>query len=107
MACINAWLDSMKRRTKKLLAVQNYLDKFYPHSILTIAIQMAVAYGEVEKSARIWCNSDLSVSEVNAIKEIFEIENKDDATWMVELMANKHVAENVDRLVYIVSTMKR
>jgi hypothetical protein len=97
----------MKRRAKKILIAQNYLDKFYPHSILTIVIQMAIAYGEVEKFSRMWCNSNLSVNEMNATKEIFEIENKDDMTWMAELLLNKHAVENIDRLAYIVSTMKR
>ncbi len=104
MGCLNLLLDFARRRVKRLLNDQNYLDKFYPHSVLTIAMQMIVAYGEAEKYARIWCDAEPNIAnEVNAVKEIFETENKEDAVWMTELMANKYVAENVDRLIYTYS----
>ena len=108
VGCLSMLLDYVKRRAKRILADQGYLDRFYPHSMLTLTIQMAVAYNETEKFARIWCGSDSNiVGEVVAVKEIFEAENKDDMTWMAELIANKHVAENIDRLAYIVFTVKR
>jgi hypothetical protein len=101
-------LDYVKRRAKRILANQGYLDRFYPHSMLTLAIQMVVAYNETEKFTKIWCGSDSNVvEEITAVKEIFEVENKDDMTWMVELIANKYTAENIDRLAYIVFTVKR
>jgi hypothetical protein len=108
MSCLSNWLDFARRRVKRILANQNYLDKFYSHSILTFWLQLNVAYkDEIDKFVRIWCDSDSNlVSEVVAMKEIFEIENKDDATWMIERLSNKYIAENIDRLIYLVS-MKR
>jgi hypothetical protein len=110
MGCLNLWLDYLRRRTKRILANQNYVDKFYPHSVLTINLQLSAAYeAELEKFARIWCvfGSKLLFNEVLAMKEIFEVENKDDAVWMAELLSNKYVAENIDRLVYLLSVVKR
>jgi hypothetical protein len=96
------------RRAKRVLVNENYLDKFYPHSILTLTIQMHIAFNETEKFAK-WCDSDLNslLRAVIAIREIFEVENNDDITWMAELLSNKHVTENIDRLLYIVATVKR
>jgi len=106
MNCLQIYLGALMRRVKRTLSNQKYLDKFYPHSFLTLTLQMSVAYNEAEKFARAWCDSS-ELNEVVAIKEIFEVDNKDDATWMAELLSNKHVAENIDRLIYIVSTIKR
>lgn len=107
-SCLGLLLDSVRRRVKRVLANQNYLDKFYPHSLLTIFVQMAIACDEAKKFAMVWCNSDsILVNEIVAIKEIFETENKDDATWMAELLTNKYAVESVDRLIYLASTMKR
>jgi hypothetical protein len=107
--CLSMRLDSVKRMVKRALANQKYLDRFYPHSVLTIYLQLGVAFEfEIDKFTRIWCNSDSSVvNEIVAIKEIFEVENKDDMTWMIELISNKRINENIDRLIYIVSTMKQ
>jgi hypothetical protein len=93
------------RRVKRILTNQNRSGKFYPHSLLTITLQMTATYGEAEKFASIWCDSDPNTlpsvqAEVVALKEIFEVENNDDMVWMVELLSNKHVAENIDRLLY-------
>ena len=109
MGCLGLWMDYLRRRAKRILANQNYLDKFYPHSILTFYLQLAVAYEhEIGKFAKTWCNSDSSIiNEVVAIKEIFEIENKDDVAWMMELLSNKHTIENIDRLIYLLSVVKR
>jgi hypothetical protein len=107
MNCSAKWLDFVKRRVKRALANQGYLDKYYPHSTLTFYLQVSVAYDfEIDKFARIWCDSDLK-PEIIALKEIFETENKDDATWRTEILTNKYVAENIDRLIYLVSTVER
>jgi hypothetical protein len=108
MGCLELLLHSIMRRAKRILVNQNYHDKFYPHSILTLSIQMATAYNEIGKFVRTWCNGEVNLEAevgavVSAIKEIFEAENRDDATWMIELLANKHAIENVDRLIYLVS----
>jgi hypothetical protein len=107
--CLGIWLDYLKRRVKRALNEQKYLDKFYPHSILTFYLQLAVAYKfEIDKFARTWCDSGSRlVNEIATIKDIFETENKDDMVWITELLSNGHVAENVDRLVYLLSVVKR
>ncbi len=106
--CLGMLLDHLKRRAKRALANQNYSTvKFYPHSVLTLFLQLTTAYDEVEKFAMVWCNSENLTSEVEAIKKIFETENKDDMVWMTELLSNKYTSENIDRLIYIVSTVKR
>ncbi len=107
MSCLDLLFSVLMRRAKRILVSQNYSDKFYSHSILTVVIQMAVAFNEAEKFARTWCNSSSNLaSEIVAVKEIFEIENKDDATWMTELISNKYINENIDRLIYLVFTVK-
>jgi hypothetical protein len=108
--CLNLWLDSAKRNVKRILANQNYHDvKFYPRSILTFHLQLSVAYKfEIDKFARMWCNSDSNLfSEIVAVKEVFEVEDKDDIVWMAELLSNGYAAENIDRLIYLVSIVKR
>ncbi len=109
MSCLDLLFSILMRRAKRILASQNNSDKFYSHSILTVVLQTAVAYNEIEKFTRTWCNSNsnLLISEIVAVKELFEIENKDDTTWMTELISNKYIAENVDRLIYLVTTVKR
>jgi len=108
MSCLTNWLDYLRRRVKRTLANQGYLDKFYPHSVLTFNLQLGVAYErEIDKFARTWCNSNLNIiNEVVALKEIFEAENKDDIVWMMELLSNKYANENVDRLIYSLSVVK-
>ncbi len=111
MGCLTKWLDFTKRRVKRVLSRQNYLDKFYPHSVLTLFLQLGIAYeAEIEKFARVWCNPDLDllVNEVTAIKEMFEVENNDNMTWMTELLSNKYAveSENIDRLIYVVHTVR-
>jgi hypothetical protein len=108
--CLNMWLDSTKRRIKRVLANQNYVDKFYPHSILTFYLQLATAYKfEIDKFARTWCDSGLPnlFSEIVVIKEIFEVENKDNIVWVMELLSNGHAIENLDRLMYLLLVAKR
>ena len=105
-SCFGLALGALMRRAKRIMASQNY-GKFYPHSILTIVLQMHVAFNETEKFAKVWCSSGFPGNEIKAVKEIFEVENKDDAVWTAELLSNKYVAENVDRLIYIVSIVKR
>jgi hypothetical protein len=109
MGCFNLMASFIMRKVKRILVNQNYHDKFYPHSMLTLTIQMVIAYNEVEKFAKTWCDgvTDVEIlkAEVTAVKEIFEAENKDDAVWRIELMTNKHTNENVDRLIYLVSTL--
>lgn len=105
------WMDFQKLKIKRNLANQNrHVDKFCPHSTLTIWLQLTTTFEhEVVKFARMWCDTDPVnlINEIRAIKEIFETENKDDMTWMVELMANKYTAENIDRLIYLYYTIPR
>jgi hypothetical protein len=108
MDCLNMWMDFARRRVKRILHSQNYIDKFYPHSFLTINLQLSTVYkAEIDKFTKVWCDGSNLINEVEALKEIFETENKNDMVWIAELLSNKHVAENVDRLTYVVSTMKR
>ncbi len=109
MSCLTKWLDHLKRKVKRALANQGYLDRYYPHSVLTFYLQISVAYDfEIGKFARIWCDFEPNpVTEIVAVKEIFEVENKDDIVWMAELLLNGHIAENIDRLIYLLSTVKR
>jgi hypothetical protein len=107
MGCLQLYFGALMRSVKRTLTNQKYLDKFHPHSFLTLSLQLSVAYNEVEKFARVWCNSNPLLSEVSAIKEIFEVENRDDIVWMMELLANKYANENIDRLLYLLSTVKR
>jgi hypothetical protein len=109
-SCLALWLDHTRRRAKRALT---NLDRFYPHSILTFYLQLSVAYKyEIDKFARMWCDSGSNlandlVNEIVAVKEIFEVENKDDIVWFVELLSNGYTNENIDRLIYLASTMKR
>jgi hypothetical protein len=105
MSCLTKWLDYVRRRVKRILINQNYHSaKFYPHSILTVNLELSVAYErEVARFAETWCTNENNgnlVEEIKALKEIFETENGDDAVWYAELLSNKYANENVDRLIY-------
>jgi hypothetical protein len=94
------WLDNLKRRAKRILNQNYHSDKFYSHAILTINIQLSVAFEhEITRFARLWCIDEDIVAEVRAIKEIFETENEDDMVWYAERLSNKYADENIDRLV--------
>jgi hypothetical protein len=104
--CASLLLGYLMRRAKRILAntSQNHGDKFYSHSLLTITLQMVVAYDEARKFARTWCddsNPNLLVDQVVALKEIFEAEDEDDMVWMMERLTNKYANENIDGLLYI------
>lgn len=91
--CLALWLGITQWKVKRNLANQNrHADRFYPHSILAIHLQLAVAFEyEVAKFARMWCSDETNiVAEVKALKEIIETENGDDATWYIELLSNKY-----------------
>ena len=49
-----------------------------------------------------WCideNVKDVIADIRAIKEIFGTENEDDMTWHAELISNKFINENIDRLI--------
>jgi hypothetical protein len=93
MSCLGLWLDIAKWKVKKKL-VNSHADKFYPHSILTLWLQLSTTYEyEIVKFAKLWCDSEPTtlINSIKAIKEIFETENQDDMVSLIERLANKYM----------------
>ena len=101
--CLNLWLDYKKRSLKRVLEKHFLLDKFYPHSLLLFTLDLSTAYpNEINKFTTTLCHEEPGKTiheEIEAIKEIFAIENHDNITWHIELLANKYVNERIDSLI--------
>ena len=105
--CLNLWLDTKKRSLKRVLEKHFLIDKFYPHSLLLFTLDVStINPNEIKKFITTLCNGGAIETihkamhkEIEAIEEIFEIEDQDTTTWNVELLANKYINENVDSLI--------
>jgi hypothetical protein len=101
--CVTFWLGIVKMRAKRLLNQnRRYTNaKVYPHSILTIVLQLNTAYeNEMAKFARMWCVEDVAtvITEMKAVRELFEAEDGDGAVLYTELLASTY-DDNIDRLI--------
>jgi hypothetical protein len=101
--CLNLWLDTKKRSLKRLLKKHFLIDKFYPHSLLLFTLEInTINPNEIKKFITTLCNGgahEAMHKEIEAIKEIFAIEDQDTTTWHVELLANKYINESIDSLI--------
>jgi hypothetical protein len=101
--CLNLWLDYKKRSLKRVLEKHFLLDKFYPHSLLLFTLDLSTAYPkEINKFTTTLCYEEAGKTiheEIEAIKEIFTIEDQDSITWNIELLSNKYMNERIDSLI--------
>jgi len=101
--CLNLWLDYKKRSLKRVLEKHFLIDKFYPQSLLLFTLDLSTAYpNEINKFTTTLCYEEAGKTiykEIEAIKEIFSIENEDSMTWNIELLANKYINERIDSLI--------
>jgi hypothetical protein len=101
--CLNLWLDYKKRSLKRVLEKHFLLDKFYPHPLLLFTLDISTAYpNEINKFTTTLCYEEADKTiheEIEAIKEIFTIEDQDSITWNIELLSNKYMNERIDSLI--------